>query len=152
MRSILISIIVALFICGSHASAEETNAAKSPVEELRLRTSPDLINYIQLRFETASYAARISGSSENPYVKVEEEVSGYRETAKVAYTQVLKQVKGNSEAQKHLKEFYALWLAALHGTAPQVFEKEYAYRIRQGESVRRLNEAWYRFETEIDAP
>lgn len=141
--------LLMLFLPG--ANAEPADEERTPKAELRHLTSPTVIEWLQLRFQAAGIKAGM-GTPGDHYGDVKAEISKRREDAKAAYTSVLALVKGNTEATKLLKEFYALWLAALDGVEPQAFESKFAYKARQSETVARLNEAWYRFDVEAGLP
>ncbi len=113
--------------------------ARNPAEVFRENT----MNYLeQAKLVRRAYALA------DDYSSIDEWLRTGKSNAKKLFQDAHAQLENNSEESRLLKEYYAAWLIAFEGISPDETELKVDYERRQREALRRMNEAWHRFEIE----
>ena len=149
MRMYVIAFLLAFLLAAFSVPglSEQSVADKSAVQQLREQTNPEVFEWLQMETEAAIIQASW-GAGTDPYKSLDVSFENRRAKIKEVYALALAEVAGKPAVSKLLKEYYVVWMAAMDGVKPLGAESKIANKMRQGESLRRISEAWYRLEAE----
>jgi hypothetical protein len=132
----------------SNANASSTISTETTAVEKKERTAVQKFrgdtqfHYLkcQLMIENENLSLKYQGS-----VKC---LSDAREAVKEKYKNAEADISKNTEAAKHLKEYYVLWLTALSSLERGQGERRSDHNKRVTDANAKAEEAWNRFEIE----
>ena len=142
-RVILMSVLLVL---ASSAIAQNFEA-KAAVSTFRERANPMVLQTLKLEAENAVMEAMLGrrGTIE----AFRKKVKYTKDEIEVAFRLAKDSLAEQPKAADLLSEYYVTWLSAMDGMAVIDGESKMTYQMRFGESVRRLNDAWNRFQIEF---
>lgn len=134
-------------LLAQEASSPEPNQS-NPVQVLRERTGPADMEFAQLEAATTAEWSSLMGGGEESFEKLRVKREDQKRETKALYQRAIKHLQKQPAAARLLTEYYVQWQATMESIDPKATESKMAYNLRMGDSIRKVSEAWYRFEAE----